>query len=289
MKLSDVEHQRDHFEAVSEKYFKARQNANHLTLKRLLWNHFLSGKAELFGDPIRVLEPMCGYSEGRQILETHLRSAIVYAGFDFSRPLVDEARERYPNDQIYLQDITQWEPQEQYGVVIIIGGLHHVYAHTRDVLARISRAVKPGGYFINFEPTQNNALFRWIRNRIYQKNSLFDAQTERAFELDELNDHFRQAGFDIVDQIYPGLLAYTLYYNPDAFPTLNVGSPGWVEALFGLEKHAYRSWLARKFSFATLSLLRKGDKDAGHLFLDTQRGDPRHCETTRADRRGGSQ
>lgn len=258
MNLNDVERQRDHFEAVSEKYFKARQNANHLTLKRLLWSHFLLDKAKLFGDPIQVLEPMCGYSEGRLILETHLRSAIVYTGFDFSRPLVEEACERYPNDHIFVQDITQWEARQQYDVIIIIGGLHHVYAHTRDVLARISRAVKPNGYFINFEPTQNNALFRWIRNRIYRKNSLFDAQTERAFELDELNEHFRQTGFEIVDQIYPGLLAYTLYYNPDAFPALNVGSPEWVKALFGMERNTYRSWLARKFSFATLSLMRKG-------------------------------
>ena len=124
-------------------------------------------------------------------------------------------------------------------------------------MQRLATALKPGGYMINLEPTQNNPLYRWARNRIYRENELFDDETEQAFDLPELNALYRDAGLEIRDQMYPGLLAYIMYYNPDAFPALNIGSSKSVRTLFTLEKSFYRSWPARIFSFATLTLLQK--------------------------------
>jgi hypothetical protein len=57
--------------------------------------------------------------------------------------------------------------------------------------------------------------------------------------------------------MYPGLAAYVLYYNPDAFPALNFGGPETVRRLFALERPFLRSAAARTLSFATLSLWRK--------------------------------
>ncbi|HYE37791.1 class I SAM-dependent methyltransferase [Methylocaldum sp.] len=255
--MNDIERQREHFEGVSEQYFFARQNRNHLRFKYLLWKSFFEDKRNLLCNGNKVLEPMCGYSEGKAILETHFGEPIRYTGFDFSRPLVDEAKLRYPDTNIFVGDVTCFEASEQYDVIILIGGLHHVYAHTKDVLDRITSALKSGGYFINFEPTQNNSLFRFVRERIYKSNKIFDDETERAYNLDELNRLYAASGLHIVDQIYPGLLAYIMYYNPDAFPILNLGGESTVRFLFGLEKYFYRTSLARKLSFATLTLLQK--------------------------------
>jgi hypothetical protein len=122
---------------------------------------------------------------------------------------------------------------------------------------RIADAMMPGGYFINFEPAHDNFLFRKIRKYIYEKNSLFDAETECAYDLEELNRFYSRAGLNLVDQMYPGLLGYILYYNPDAFPWLNMGTESWVRWLFRLEKYFYRTRVGKRMSFATLSLLKK--------------------------------
>ena len=176
-----------------------------------------------------------------------------------SRPLVEEAGRRLPGCRIFVQDVTRFEAQGQFDLVILIGGLHHVHAQSAEVLRRLCSALKPCGCLINFEPTQNNSIARAVRDRVYRRNTLFDAQTERGFDLSELNALYQGAGFQIVDQAFPGLLAYVLYYNPDAFPALNRGGVGLVRMLYALERRFYRSAPARWASFATLTLLTRRD------------------------------
>lgn len=255
--MDDLEQQRRHFESVSDKYFTARQSSNHLLLKDLMWDCFLEGKGSLVPEGGDVLEAMCGYSEGKTILESRLPVRFNYSGFDFSRPLVDLAQKKYPDARIFVGDATQFDEIEAYDLIILIGGLHHVFRHTDDVLVRMHRALKPRGHFINLEPTQDNRLFKKIREHVYAKNGLFDADTEQAYDLSELNRAYRRAGFAIVDQMYPGLLSYVLYYNPDAFPALNHGGTKAVRALFSIDRIFFRSRIGRYFSFATLSLLAK--------------------------------
>jgi len=206
-----------------------------------------------------VLEPMCGYGEGKAILEAGLGTTFEYVGFDYSRPLVEEASRRLAGCRVFMQDITQFEADTQFDLVILIGGLHHVHTHTAEVLRRLRLALKPGGVMISFEPTQNNAITRSVRDRIYRRNTLFDAQTERGYDLQELNALYAGAGLELLDQAFPGLLCYVLYYNPDAFPALNRGGVGLVRALYSAERRFYRSAVARWASFATLSLLRRRD------------------------------
>jgi SAM-dependent methyltransferase len=257
--MGDVERQRAHFESISERYLTARGSATHLSLKSLLWNDFLSRNRRWLSAVEHVLEPMCGYGEGKAILEAGLGKRFEYVGFDTSRPLVEEAGRRLPGCRIFVQDVTRFEAQGQFDLVILIGGLHHVHAQSAEVLRRLCSALKPCGCLINFEPTQNNSIARAVRNRVYRRNTLFDAQTERGFDLSELNALYQGAGFQIVDQAFPGLLAYVLYYNPDAFPALNRGGVGLVRTLYALERRFYRSAPARWASFATLTLLTRRD------------------------------
>jgi SAM-dependent methyltransferase len=254
---ADLERQRQHFESVSGRYFNARQHDNHLLLKKLLWDYFLADKRMILFEGADVLEAMCGYSEGKSILESRFPVRFSYSGFDYSRPLVDKARERFPEARIFVADATRLDEAESCDLLILIGGLHHVYRHTDDVLRRLHRALRPGGHFINFEPTQDNFVFRKIRQRIYRRNSLFDADTEQAYELAELNAAYRGAGFRVVDQIYPGLVSYVLYYNPDAFPKLNLGGARCVRTAFAIDRPFFRTAVGRYLSFATLSLLAK--------------------------------
>ena len=256
--MTDIERQREHFNQISERYRQARSHPNHVRLKELIWAHFLSDKAPLQRDGLRVLEAMCGYGEGHDILSAQLGVSLDYEGFDYSDDVVAFMNQRYPERLVTHRDVTTYEPRgEAFDVILLCGGLHHVPNHCDEALQRMSEALKPGGYMINLEPTHGTALTRWVRQRIYERNALFDEQTERAFEVDEYFALFARHGFEIADVIYPGLLSYVLYYNPDAFPALNHGPQAAVEALFALEKPWLRTDLARSLSFATLAMWRK--------------------------------
>lgn len=248
--------QKEHFEKIAQQYYLARHSDNHLLFKNLLWNYFLNDKNCLKKEGALVLEPMCGFGEGKEILEKHLKISVNYEGFDYSQNLVDLVKNN-SDLNVYLLDVTKFIPCKKCDLIILIGGLHHVYKNAFDVVKNLSCSLNKGGFFINFEPTHNNFIFRKIRERIYKKNSFFDEQTERAFELNELNQIFLSNDFEIVDQIYPGLLSYILYYNPDAFPKLNLGSSLLVKALFSIDKLFFRNFGGKKFSFATLTLYRK--------------------------------
>lgn len=252
-----IEQQREHFEKISYQYYAGRQSKNHLLLKELMWDYFFQGKSFLRKDGSSVLEPMCGYSEGKRILERHLGITIHYEGFDYSETFVNMVKSQEPSINITRGDVTKFVPSKEYDLVILLGGIHHVYNKAGDVLKKIASSLKDGGYFINLEPTYNNFMAKWVSNEVYKKNPLFDYETEKRFELKELNNLYTSNGFEIVDQIYPGLLSYVLYYNPDAFPRLDIGSGGLTRFLFGIDKFFFRNFVGRRLSFATLSLLKK--------------------------------
>jgi SAM-dependent methyltransferase len=253
-----VKHQAAHFEKIAGMYYAARLNASHLAFKDILWRKFFSRNIVSFSSSHKkVLEPMCGYGEGRKIIGEHLGQPSSYAGFDFSMEMVSKARQNYPADNIFYQDIMAYEPQDQYDILIVIGGLHHVYRHVDRVLKILYKAAAPGGLLINFEPTHNNFVIGKIREHVYSRNRFFDKDTERGFELKELNSSFSAAGFSLVDQIYPGLLAYILYYNPDAFPKLSQGGQRFARLFTSAESLIWPSYAAKKLSFAALSLWRK--------------------------------
>lgn len=249
-----VTRQRQHFDAIARDYGIARSQANHLAFKEFMWGEFLSGKRKLFGARPKVLEPMCGMADGYGLLREHLGRDIDYEGFDVSDAMIAAAKARNPALRLTQADVTEFAPTRSYDLMLILGGLHHVPHAAAQVVSTLSRALRSGGYFLSWEPTHGNALFKAVRQSIYKRNPVFEATTERAFGTRELLSIFEQAGLRLIDVMYPGLAGYVLYYNPDAFPRLNVGTPRMVQGLWRIERPLMRTALARSLSFATLSL-----------------------------------
>jgi SAM-dependent methyltransferase len=253
-----VEQQRKHFNAISDKYFQARQHPNHLLLKELIWNNFFIRNARIAARVKRVLEPMCGMAEGYEIIKKNLGIDFDYLGFDYSESMVKIAQARKPNLTIEWNDVTVYQPAEgRFDLIILIGGLHHVYSQTSKVLENLRNALRPGGYFISFEPTHANWLTRRARKQIYRTNPIFDADSEQGFEYRDLEHYFKNTGYEKVDEVYPGLLAYVLYYNPDAFPLFNMGGKLLVKSIFAFDRLFWANMIGRKLSFATISLWRR--------------------------------
>ena len=252
-----LDRQKAHFDNIAERYDKARSHPNHLALKQLIWSDFFGKFADSLPATIRMLEPMCGFADGRSIVSTFLDKKIEYSGFDYSSEVVDRLLAKNPDVNVWQQDVSTFESERQFDLIILLGGLHHVPHVAGDVVSRLADCLAPGGVFINLEPTHGNPLFRWARESIYRRNSLFDETTERAFSVSELRGFFTDAGLEAGGLMYPGLLAYILYYNPDAFPALNVGRPGLVKAIWTIERPLVRTFVARGLSFETLSMWSK--------------------------------
>ncbi len=256
--LSKIEQQREHFNSISQQYYEGRQEKTHILLKKLIWQMAFNALPAPKDGSINVLEPMCGYAEGYDLLQEHYTKNITYQGFDYSNDIVEQISKSRPDLEITQEDVTQYRPEHgKQDIIILIGGLHHVPNQAREVVTNMSHALKPGGFFVNFEPTSGNPLFKAVRDKIYNRNKIFDAETERAFGVDELSSMFLEAGLEKHKILYPGLLAYIMYYNPYAFPWLNIGGTGLMKAIYAIDKLFFTNIIGRTMSFATLSIWKK--------------------------------
>lgn len=256
MEKEKIERQREHFNQIADLYEQGRQEITHKRIKELIWTEVTKKLSPWCNKELRVLEPMCGFAEGKNIIENHISPNIIYEGFDYSDHIVNRLKDEHPQLKIWQGDVTNYQakPNHIYDVIIIIGGLHHVPNHAEAVLKSLSKALAPNGIFINFEPTHGNPIVKWVREFIYSKNSIFDEETERAFSVFELESFFQKTGLKKHYQFYPGLLSYVLYYNPYAFPFLNKGGTLGVDLAFGLDRIFMHNFLGRFLSFATLTI-----------------------------------
>ncbi len=255
-----IERQKEHFNSVADQYKEARSHENHLYIKQLIWENCLKDLSLPNRETYRLLEPMCGFAEGRTLIPKHMGINIDYAGFDYSDTVIALLKEQSGDINVWQGDATTWQPEDaQYDIIILIGGLHHVPNHAGKVVENLSSGLREGGIFINYEPTHGNPLTKFVRKKIYEKNSLFDEETERDFSVQELKGFFQSAGLSPMRLSYPGLLSYILFYNPDAFPFLNKGGKWLVKTTFNLDKLIYKTWLGAFLSFATLSIWEKNE------------------------------
>ncbi|MBG52053.1 MAG: hypothetical protein CML99_06485 [Rhodobiaceae bacterium] len=258
--MDGIQQQREHFETQAEQYLKARESPRHIYLKNEMWRALLSDDlvASLPQDrPIRMLEPMCGACDGRMIIEDQLGYQVDYAGFDYSPAMVATARGRFPEANIWEQDVTKFEADAQFDLIMLVGALHHVAEHAESVVAKLSASLAPGGIFVLSEPVHNNPVFRLVREAIYKRNDSFDFETERGFTTAELREIFTSAGMETVKEIYPSMLAYVLWGCPEAFPALDKGPMSLVRSYVALERLFWGSLPAKYLTFGMFSAYRK--------------------------------
>jgi SAM-dependent methyltransferase len=255
--MDKIEKQKKHFNSISSDYVAGKKEPNYRLLKQLIWDEAFSYiEGDLGGRHISVLEPMCGDAEAYDLFKDRT-CQFSYLGFDYSEEIVAKLNRDNPELDISLGDVTKFQSEKKFDVIIIIGGLHHVPDFAQAVIGNLAACLNDGGYFVNLEPTSGNPLFRWVRKRIYKKNKIFDEATERDFSIGELEGYFTNAGLKNHKALYPGLLSYILYYNPYAFPALNMGPPQIVKLIFTLEKWLFRLGFTKYFSFVTLGIWKK--------------------------------
>ena len=250
--------QKEHFNLISNKYIKTRKkNLSHLEYKKILWKYIFSQKQFDIREA-EVLEPMCGYAEGYDILKNFSKINITnYSGFDYSENIVEYCKKNRKELNIYFLDIINFHKKDKYDIGIIIGGFHHVYSEANLAIKNVCDAIKDGGYIINFEPTNELKIKEIIRANIYKHNSFFDQNSEKDFNLKKLNKIFQNNKFKLINNFRVGYLAYIFFYNPDAFPLFSKIPRFCVKFLFLIDRVISKIFFINKLSFATISIYKK--------------------------------
>lgn len=169
--MKSQEIQRRHYNKIAYEYIKKRSNATTLAYRNCLWAEFLRLiKFEINKDKVNLcLEAMCGTCEGSIRLYKEFKK-FRFEAFDYSDEMIKYAKKNkmFKDGVLVVRqlDILKFNEKSKYDCVILIGGIHHVYKSAQEVINRINKAIKPGGIFINFEPTNN----LWILSKIREIN-----------------------------------------------------------------------------------------------------------------------
>ena len=146
------ERQRKHFNWIADKYYLARRHRNHLLLKDLMWHEILDDKKFLCKKGLRVLEPMCGFADGKAILENVLGVSTIYTGFDYSESVITALKEKQHGLNVSQANVEHFQTDEQFDVIILLGGLHHVPHIAKKVVRQLAGNLAPEGYLLTWSP-----------------------------------------------------------------------------------------------------------------------------------------
>lgn len=134
----------------------------------------------------RVVELCSGSGHNSHYLKNRFPGASI-SGVDISRAACADYEKRV-GAPCMLLDLTAPDRKisETFDVAFVVGGLHHCVANLEAVLTNVAAMLKPGGHLLMLEPSSQFFLnpVRKLWYRIDKK--MFDVQTERALNHDEL-------------------------------------------------------------------------------------------------------
>ncbi|GMQ29563.1 class I SAM-dependent methyltransferase [Algoriphagus confluentis] len=148
------------FDAISPKYLE-KDLAPQSSIARK--HRLLSSlKGVNFNENTRVLEVGCGAGFSVNYLD---KPYLAYVGVDYSQGLIDYANQynSKPKAQFICANIKEYQPEEKFDVIFMIGVLHH-FDDMQGILAHIVSFLKPGGVLVANEPQSSNPLIQGLRN-----------------------------------------------------------------------------------------------------------------------------
>ena len=209
----DAARQRDHYQAVAEKYVEnlgyPHTQEYMAYLDRMFMSHVLPG------DLAEAAEICCGQGELLHLANGRLKLGV---GVDISPKMLEAAKKQHGHntDFLFLQgDATQLPlAGGQFQSVFMFGGVHHV-SDRRQLFAEVYRILRPGGHFYFREPVSDFFLWRWIRAIIYRISPALDAETERPLLWKETVPVLKDAGLKLKAWYTYGFLGFCFFMNSD--------------------------------------------------------------------------
>lgn len=176
-----------------------------LPAQRIARQHRLRQTIASVNFPIgKVLEIGCGAGFAADYLSGMYEE---YVGIDYSSELIDFAKNcnERPNACFLVADINDFDTDERFDLVFMIGVLHHLEDPVNSMV-RIGRLLKPSGWIIANEPQSGNPLItiaRAIRKRVDPTYSPDQDEYSRG----QLLEIFRQVGLTQLSTIPQGIFS----------------------------------------------------------------------------------
>jgi trans-aconitate methyltransferase len=155
----------------------------------------------------QVLELACGTGTWTRILLPIGRDI---TAIDAAPEMLAIAQQKLGDAQVHYQhiDLFQWEPKQEYHLVFFANWLSHVPPQELDAfLAKVSRAVRPGGYVAIIDqyaptPEDRQIMKEGEGGSIYAQRPLRDGKTftivKVFYNVMALQETFITLGFEVV-------------------------------------------------------------------------------------------
>ena len=198
--------QKAHYNKISDRYAAHYGDKWSQKYRNKFINQSLVKDIELDGK--LVLEGMCGSGETTDFL---LKKQAKVTGLDISENEIRNFKNRWVDCDTRCSSIreTGFE-DDQFDLVLVVGGLHHVHPNVDEVIEEIHRVLKPGGYFCFFEP-HKNSFPDALRKLWYKHDNLFE-DNEESIDVKHIEDKFR-GKFKFVMTEYGGNIGYLTIFN----------------------------------------------------------------------------
>lgn len=254
------ERQAAHFDEIGDLYLWVRRD---LPITRAYYDFWT---AELFrrgpnSSTGWAVDGMCGGADVAWSADVGTK----WVGIDIALNLLAKTPRHIPRSRVerVCGDITGTPiASGSIDAVYIRGALHHVPDYP-GALREILRILRLGGRLIMSEPSDDVALYRWLRNTVYRFSSCFDEETEKAFRRKELTEKLEEAGFRIKEYTPFGYVAYMVLGQTDVlkfFQNLQKlpGAMRLARVLIAVDRLLPRVPLLRRLAFANMVVAEKG-------------------------------
>jgi SAM-dependent methyltransferase len=202
-RLSESElRQKRYYNQIAATYDHHYGNQSAIRYRAEVFDRFLA-ELDVDWEQARVLDAMCGGGENAAYFAN--RGAHI-AGIDISDAQCAFFRQRFPDAEIVCHSIFDAPFKDASFDFVVTESLHHLHPNLELGLREIARIVKPGGYFMAWEPVSGSALDA-LRKLWYRLDRRYFQDNEASVDLDAVSKALAPE-LDLVKVRYGGNVAH---------------------------------------------------------------------------------
>jgi SAM-dependent methyltransferase len=208
--LTDAEAtQRDYYDRIAAVY--DRHYANPWAL-RYRWHVFDGFVGDFDFRGLRVLDAMCG---GGESSGWFIERGALLTGVDISAAQCRLYRARHPGAECRCASILRADLPDDHFDFVITESLHHLPPQVDEGVGQLTRALKPGGHLMLWEPAAGSVMDR-ARRLWYRLDRAYFQPNEAAMDVDRLAERHRER-LTLVRCQHGGNLAHLFVQGSMAF------------------------------------------------------------------------
>jgi SAM-dependent methyltransferase len=161
-----------------------------------------------FKGSVDILEVGCGDGSNIEILEKNGILEKNFYGLDISNNNCKLFQDKFENKyKFYHADFTEknLKLEKTFDIILLFGAIHHMYKDIEILFQNLNNHLNKNGKIIIMEP--NGSFLNFIRNYWYKKDKYFEAESEKALTIKEV-DLFAEKNFLKIFYEYQGLIGY---------------------------------------------------------------------------------